>query len=123
MISFIDQHIEKSMYKKMKILATFFVLIVSYASWAQEETIYVVNIENHKFIPNIVKVPAGKRIVLVVKNKDNSVEEFESVDLKREKIIPSNGEIKIIFGPLKPGEYKFFGEFHEKTAQGKIIAE
>jgi len=23
--------------------------------------------------------------------------------------------------PLKVGEYKFYGDFHQKTAQGKII--
>jgi hypothetical protein len=29
----------------------------------------------------------------------------------------------IFIGPLKPGEYPFFGEFNPKTAQGKVIAE
>jgi len=24
-------------------------------------------------------------------------------------------------GPLKPGEYEFVGEYHEKTAIGKLI--
>jgi hypothetical protein len=26
-------------------------------------------------------------------------------------------------GPLKPGRYPFFGEFHEATAKGTVIAE
>lgn len=30
---------------------------------------------------------------------------------------------RIFVGPLKPGRYPFFGEFHEKTAQGVLIAE
>ena len=29
----------------------------------------------------------------------------------------------IFFGPLRPGVYPYFGEFHPETAQGVIIAE
>ena len=68
-------------------------------------------------------IPANKKIKLLVINKDNEVEEFESLDLKRERMIPANGEVIINIGPLDPGEYQFYGEFHNKTAQGKIIAE
>jgi hypothetical protein len=28
----------------------------------------------------------------------------------------------VFVGPLKPGEYKFVGEFNEKTAKGVIVA-
>jgi hypothetical protein len=42
-------------------------------------------------------------------------------DLKREKIVLGNSTIKIVLAPLVPGEYKFFGDFHQETAQGKII--
>ncbi len=78
-------------------------------------------IKNHKFEPEILKLPAGKKIRITVHNQDSTIEEFESVDLKREKIIPGKSKARIILAPLNPGEYKFFGEFHEETAQGKII--
>jgi hypothetical protein len=29
----------------------------------------------------------------------------------------------IFIGPLRPGKYPYFGEFHPETAQGVIIAE
>ncbi|MFN7038293.1 MAG: cupredoxin domain-containing protein [Alphaproteobacteria bacterium] len=77
-------------------------------------------IKEHRFHPNELSLPAGKKIKLIIKNEDSTVEEFESFDLKREKIIPAGGEIKVNIGPLKAGEYKFFGEFHEATAQGII---
>lgn len=83
---------------------------------------YEIIIKDHKFIPDKIEVPAGVKITLHIHNQDNTVEEFESFELKREKIIVSNGKARIPIGPLKPGEYKFFGEFHEETAQGVIIA-
>jgi len=78
-------------------------------------------IKDHKFIPDILEIPANKKIKLIVHNQDDEVEEFESFDLRREKLIPAKGKIKVNIGPLEPGEYKFFGEFHMQTAQGKII--
>jgi hypothetical protein len=95
----------------------FFVLPLTLS--ANEE--YLLIIKDHKFIPDILEMPANKKIKLIVHNQDDEVEEFESFDLRREKIIPAKGKIKVNIGPLEPGEYKFFGEFHIQTAQGKII--
>jgi hypothetical protein len=82
----------------------------------------VVKIKNHKFQPSEVIVPANKRIRLLIKNLDDTPEEFESHELHREKVIFGNSEGAVLIGPLKPGPYPFFGEFHESTAQGRIIA-
>jgi plastocyanin len=86
------------------------------------DTTVVITIKNHRFQPSDVMVPAGKRIRLVVKNQDDTPEEFESHELHREKVILGNSQGVILIGPLKPGTYPFFGEFHEKTAKGRIIA-
>lgn len=83
--------------------------------------IYEITIENHRFIPEIVYLPEGKKIKLIVHNKDDIVEEFESHALKREKLVPPKGKATIVLPPLKKGEYSFIGEFHADTAQGKII--
>jgi hypothetical protein len=58
----------------------------------------------------------------VVENRDSTPEEFESHSLKREKVIPGKSSATILIGPLKAGEYKFVGEFHEATAKGVIVA-
>ena len=71
--------------------------------------------------PSELQIPAGEKIRLVVDNQDPTPEEFESHSLNREKIIPGNSKATIFVGPLKPGTYEFFGEFHQETAQGKII--
>lgn len=80
-------------------------------------------IENHRYSPSELLVPAGKKIKLRIENRDASPEEFESHDLNREKLIAGKSSITIYIGPLKPGRYAFIGEFNEKTAQGVVIAE
>jgi len=80
-------------------------------------------IEQHKFTPAEIKVKAGQPFVLVITNKDATPEEFESKELRVEKVVPGNKTLKVRMGALKPGTYKFFGEYNEKTAQGVIIAE
>ena len=86
-----------------------------------DATEYTITIKDHRFDPATIEIPANSKAVLVVKNEDSTAEEFESHDFKREKIIPGNSTAKIKVGPLAPGEYKFFGEFNEKTAQGKLV--
>lgn len=80
-----------------------------------------IHIKEHKFYPEILEVPAGVKIRLNIYNDDDTIEEFDSIDLKREKIILPKSSARIILAPLKPGKYHFIGEFNEDTAQGDII--
>jgi len=79
-------------------------------------------VQDHKFQPTEIQVPAGQKFKLIVENKDASPEEFESAELNREKVVVGNGTIDIYLGPLEPGKYGFFGDFHQDTAQGAVIA-
>ena len=99
-------------------------LLMSFALGAQaaDEPEFKLVIENHRFTPETVNVPAGKKVKLVIENKDSTPEEFESHSLNREKVIPGKSTATIFIGPLKAGEYKFVGEFNEKTAKGVIVA-
>lgn len=75
-----------------------------------------------RFSPIRLEVPAGQKFKLVVKNEGPGPEEFESSDLNREKLIPAGQVVEILVGPLAPGTYGFFGEFHPDTARGQIVA-
>ncbi|HQR51149.1 MAG TPA: cupredoxin domain-containing protein [Methylophilaceae bacterium] len=86
------------------------------------DTDFTLTIRNHAFQPAQLEVPAGKKIKLLVVNQDATPEEFESYPLNREKVIAGNSSASMYIGPLEPGRYPFFGEFHESTAQGVIIA-
>ena len=96
--------------------------LIAFGAHAADPEILLV-IKNHRFEPAEVKVKAGEKVKLIVHNQDSTPEEFESHSLKREKVIPGGQKATILIGPLKPGRYTFFGEFHEKTAQGVVIAE
>lgn len=96
-------------------------LLLSAPIHAQDSS-YTLTIKDHRFEPAQLQVPAGKKIRLLVRNLDSTAEEFESHDLKREKVIPGNSEATISIGPLNPGVYRFVGEFHESTAKGSIVA-
>ena len=80
-------------------------------------------IEKNRFTPEEIRVKAGAPFVLVITNKDGAPEEFESHDLKIEKVIPGGKTIRLKLPALKAGSYKFVGEYHEKTAKGRIVAE
>jgi len=109
--------------KAFTLLLTFFgfLALAPAASAAVPE--YVLVIKDQKFEPPVLKVPANTKVKLIIKNEDATAEEFESYDLNREKVVAPHGEIKIYVGPLKPGSYKFFGEFNAETAKGQLVAE
>ncbi len=80
-------------------------------------------IEGHRFTPVEITVAAGAPVVLVISNKDKAAEEFESRDLRIEKIVPAGKTVRVRIPALKKGTYAFFGDFHPKTAQGRIVAQ
>lgn len=82
---------------------------------------YSLKISDHKFDPAQLEIPAGQKVKIMIENHDATAEEFESYDLHREKVVSGHGKIIIYIGPLKPGTYKYFGEYHQGTAQGAVI--
>ena len=84
---------------------------------------YTIVLKDHKFEPAQLNVPSGQKIKIVIDNQDPTPEEFESYELNREKVVAGGKQIIIYIGPLKPGAYKYFGEFHKETAQGTIVAQ
>lgn len=101
---------------------TALVLLIG-SSLAQAETEYLLTISNHRFEPAELHVPANTKVKLRVVNRDSTPEEFESYELHREKRIAGGAEISVFVGPLSPGRYAFFGEYHEDTAQGVLVVD
>ncbi|MEO6064954.1 MAG: cupredoxin domain-containing protein [Lysobacterales bacterium] len=98
-------------------------LLAGVTSFAQAQTEHRIVIKDHKFEPTEIKVAAGEKLKLIIENQDRSAEEFESYELNREKVVAGSSTIIVFVGPLAPGRYPFFGEFHIESAQGALIAE
>lgn len=82
----------------------------------------VLTLQNHRFKPDAATVPAGERLRMEIRNQDGTPAEFESGDLRVEKFIAPGGRISVMVGPLKPGTYKFFDDYHPDTAFGTLTA-
>ena len=79
-------------------------------------------LDKHRFVPEQLQVKANAPFVLVITNKDNEDEDFEMAALRIDKTIPAGKTVRLNMPALKPGTYEFIGEFHEKTAKGRILA-
>jgi len=80
-----------------------------------------ITLKDHQFVPSEVPVPAGVKVQLLVKNEQQVTAEFESNSLHREKIVQAGAQITVFVGPLDPGSYEFFDDFHNET-RGHLIA-
>jgi len=96
--------------------------VITLGGPARADNLPLLTFQNHRFIPDRIEVPANKRFKLHVKNTDATADEFESTDLNREKLVTPGQTITVFLGPLSPGTYHFFGDFHQDTAQGVLVA-
>jgi len=109
--------------KRHLLVAVPMLLALAGTALANDLPEYTLVVKNHVYRPSELKVPAGTKFRLVVRNEDATPEEFESTDFNREKIVLPNSSITVYVGPLHTGSYGFFGDFHQATAQGRLIVE
>ena len=105
--------------RKIAILAMT-VLTVGAAHAADLPT-FNLEMNDGKLNPARIEVPAGQRIKIEVRNTGKGAAEFESVQLRKEKVLAPGADSFVVIAPLSPGEYKFFDDFHQQ-AQGVIVA-
>lgn len=101
------------------------ILLLAGGGWtapARAEGLVRLTLKNHRFAPETVTVPAGERFRIEVVNQDATPAEFESSDLRVEKIVTAGGHVTVLAGPLKPGTYTFFDDYHPDTTRGTLTA-
>lgn len=103
-----------------KAILSIVMLLMSFIIHAQRPEYHII-IDNHLFYPEKIVLPANTKVKLIITNRDQTVEEFDSFSLNREKVIFPNQQAVIFVGPLSVGEYDFFGEYHPHSARGKVI--
>lgn len=81
---------------------------------------FSIALKNQQFVPSDLTIPAGVKVKLVVRNDNPTASEFESTQLHREKVVAAGREVSVFVGPLDPGTYEFFDDFHPQT-RGHLI--
>jgi len=98
------------------------VAVAGAASAADPRPEIALTIDKDQFQPREIKVKANTPFTLVVTNKNAKAAEFESKDLRVEKVVPAGKTVNVLIRALKPGTYAFFDDFN-KAATGRIVAE
>ncbi len=92
------------------------------AARAEDAVNVQITLKDHKFAPAELHAPAGKPIVITLKNLDSAPAEFESNMLRVEKVVTGGGTITMWIRPLDPGRYRFFDDFHPDS-QGYLVVQ
>lgn len=89
---------------------------------AAEDYTVQLEMKDGDMIPLEIVVPAKTKIRIEITNTGNSAVEFESTQLRKEKVLAPGNSSVVVLRPLRPGEYTFFDDWHLDKPHGKIIA-
>jgi uncharacterized cupredoxin-like copper-binding protein len=89
---------------------------------AAEEPVFEIELKDGVISPSRLEVPANSRFKLVLKNKGQVPAEFESAELRKEKVVAPGSTATLVIRTLDPGEYKFFDEFQPGAPAAVLIA-
>ena len=88
---------------------------------ADEMPVYRLDVRDGVFEPATIDVPAGTRFKIEISNVGKGPIEFESRDLRQEKVLAPGAKSYVVINALKPGTYTFFDEYHMGLPKGKIV--
>ncbi|MEY0604488.1 cupredoxin domain-containing protein, partial [Providencia huaxiensis] len=91
-------------------------------SLAAEKFPVELEMKNGDLIPRVLEVPAKTIIRIKITNTGTEPAEFESIQLRKEKVLAPGASSVVVIAPLKPGTYSFFDDFHLSHPKGEIIA-
>ena len=103
-------------------LFTFALSAFSAPAGAADEPTFRIEFKDGAVVPGLVEVPAGTRFRLELANTGLSPVEFESTELRKEKVVPPGTTSVLVIRTLEAGEYAFFDDFHPGTPSAKLVA-
>ena len=105
---------------ELAVAAAFAATTIPNAYAAEEITVQLVAREGKFFPPELI-VPAGRKIRIEIRNDGKDPVEFESMELRKEKVLAPDSKSVVVIVPQQTGSYKFFDDFHPKTGQGVLV--
>ena len=89
---------------------------------AQEDPTFRIEFRDGEMSPREIIVPANTRIRLDLHNLGETPAEFESHELKKEKVLAPKTSAVLVIRTLAPGRYTFFDDFHPGNPPAVLIA-
>ncbi|MBD1548045.1 cupredoxin domain-containing protein [Roseibium aggregatum] len=93
-------------------------------AFAEELKTYDLELKDGVVTPNRLEVEAGTTFKIVIRNSGTKPAEFESLRLRKEKVLGPGVTSFVVIRRLSPGTYEFYDEFSidKDTAHGVIVA-
>jgi hypothetical protein len=89
---------------------------------AAEDPVFRIEFKDGTMSPREIEVPANTRIKLDLVNAGDTPAEFESTELRKEKVLAPHSSSSLIIRTLAPGRYEFFDDFHPGSPPAVLIA-
>ena len=96
--------------------------LATLALCADDDPVFRIEFKDGTINPSRLEVPANRRFKIELYNLGSTPAEFESSELRREKVLAPNSSSFIVIRQLEPGEYKFFDDFHLETPPAVLVA-
>lgn len=93
---------------------------LSLTAYAEDLLTFRVELNDGKISPARIEAPAKTKFKLVLVNKGKSAAEFESLPLRKEKVLGPGVESFVVIQGASAGEYIYFDDFHPQ-ARGVIV--
>ncbi|UBX49554.1 cupredoxin domain-containing protein [Providencia alcalifaciens] len=106
----------------LRFLLVFICAVLPQSALSAEKYTVELEMKNGDLIPRVLEVPAKTIIRIKITNTGTEPAEFESLQLRKEKVLAPGASSVVVIAPLKPGSYTFFDDFHLSHPKGEIIA-
>jgi hypothetical protein len=107
---------------KVAAIAALFLAFCPASLRADEEPVFTIEFKDGNVAPLHLEVPANRRFQLQLRNNGDTPAEFESNELRKEKVLAPRTTSILVFRTLDPGEYPFFDDFHPDAPKAVLIA-
>jgi cupredoxin-like protein len=89
---------------------------------AEDDPVFRIEFKDGAVTPRRLEVPANHRLVLELHNVGETPAEFESRELRKEKVLAPGATSTLVIRTLDPGEYDFFDDFHTDAPPAVLVA-
>jgi len=97
-------------------------VFIATGSARAEEPVFRIEFNNGKVVPQRLEVPANTRFILERDNAGTEPAEFESKELRKEKVLAPGASSTLVIRTIDPGEYDFFDDFHLDEKPAVLVA-